>query len=1086
MATSRADAEAILRAFEELTSAITWPEIEQVLRRRPELLTPLADRILSALALAQDSAEARAAVEEPLSILRRAREVGLEAALREAQGPLAAIRAFVEADSHAKRVAVVSEHRELLDPRLDPMLDQLIEDQQDGKTRRYVAEQVKLLRSWRAGFDEGPAAGTDAAELAYVEGIRCRARYDQTGDLAALQDAIRWFEQCAAAAPRGSDTRLQATGNLGAALRRRYVRLGDARDLDRGIALLEEAARSGDPYVQLNYGNALLERYYRTASESDLELLIELFGRAMTEFPDAEKPLAMNNLGIGLRQRFIRRGNPADLERAIEVWEKGLAAARNRSPVVLLTQLLTNISTGYQDRFHRTGALPDIDAAIRASREAVGLAAPGAADRSMFLNNLGGQIMDRFHRHESVEDLLQAVASFGEAVQGAPRGSAEMPMFLDNLGNALAELHKRDPDAGHLDRAVAAHEEAVRITPAGSPIRARHISNLCMVLSLRGNAADRKRVVALLEKSIGTVPQGNVERVLLLVNLAEDYRTLAKTRWWWGRARNLRKARALLRQAAVDGLDVRPGIALQAAVRMGAMAFEKEDWSEVARAHELVLRATERLLAAQLDRESKSAWLEEAQGFPALAAYAFAKRRDYKSAVLALEIGRARLLAESLERDRAELESLSRSHPELARRYREAADLVATAASTGTFGDPWRAAREARKELDAAVEAIRRIPVHAGFLAAPEWSALEKVFAAQRRDRAIVYLLATSAGSLALTVQEGGIDATFIDAAADVLAAVRGSVSDLGLFDSIGTLVAPLATRLRETDVAEVVLIPIGALVLLPLHAARYGGRYFLDELTIQYAPSARSLAVAQKQVAERTGKPLLLAVANPTLRGAEAEVGAIEQLLPKPSRKILRGTDATRERVLARMGDATHLHFACHGLFDAREPLDSCLELSDGERLTLRDLLGRQVRPKYARLAVLSACETAKTDVESLPDEVIGLPAGFLEAGVPGVVGTLWPVDDFSTALVMIRFYELHLRGEVEPAAALQRAQQWLRDATAAEIAEFTSAHPQIAEALRESLRRGEKTALAAARHGERPFATQPFHWAPFVFFGA
>ncbi len=40
------------------------------------------------------------------------------------------------------------------------------------------------------------------------------------------------------------------------------------------------------------------------------------------------------------------------------------------------------------------------------------------------------------------------------------------------------------------------------------------------------------------------------------------------------------------------------------------------------------------------------------------------------------------------------------------------------------------------------------------------------------------------------------------------------------------------------------------------------------------------------------------------------------------------------------------------------------------------------------------------------LPDEVIGLPAGFLMAGAPGVVGSLWPVNDISTAPLMERFY--------------------------------------------------------------------------------
>ena len=100
------------------------------------------------------------------------------------------------------------------------------------------------------------------------------------------------------------------------------------------------------------------------------------------------------------------------------------------------------------------------------------------------------------------------------------------------------------------------------------------------------------------------------------------------------------------------------------------------------------------------------------------------------------------------------------------------------------------------------------------------------------------------------------------------------------------------------------------------------------------------------------------------------------------------------------------------------------------------------------AWLVVLSACQTAITDLKDLPEEAIGLPGGFVQAGVPGVVGTLWPVNDLSTMLLMAKFYECHLKEELAPAAALRKAQLWLRDPN------------------------------------ERPYA-HPYYWAPFVFYG-
>jgi CHAT domain-containing protein len=53
----------------------------------------------------------------------------------------------------------------------------------------------------------------------------------------------------------------------------------------------------------------------------------------------------------------------------------------------------------------------------------------------------------------------------------------------------------------------------------------------------------------------------------------------------------------------------------------------------------------------------------------------------------------------------------------------------------------------------------------------------------------------------------------------------------------------------------------------------------------------------------------------------------------------------------------------------------------------------------------------------------LIGLTRGFLYAGAPRVVATLWNIDDRSTADVM-RFYEGMLAHRERPAAALRAAQ--------------------------------------------------------------
>jgi UDP-glucose 4-epimerase len=68
-------------------------------------------------------------------------------------------------------------------------------------------------------------------------------------------------------------------------------------------------------------------------------------------------------------------------------------------------------------------------------------------------------------------------------------------------------------------------------------------------------------------------------------------------------------------------------------------------------------------------------------------------------------------------------------------------------------------------------------------------------------------------------------------------------------------------------------------------------------------------------------------------------------------------------------------------------------------------------------------ACETALGS-EIRGEGLIGLTRGFLYAGAPRVVATLWKVDDRATSEVMKRFYEAMLKRGERPAAALRSAQ--------------------------------------------------------------
>ncbi len=66
------------------------------------------------------------------------------------------------------------------------------------------------------------------------------------------------------------------------------------------------------------------------------------------------------------------------------------------------------------------------------------------------------------------------------------------------------------------------------------------------------------------------------------------------------------------------------------------------------------------------------------------------------------------------------------------------------------------------------------------------------------------------------------------------------------------------------------------------------------------------------------------------------------------------------------------------------------------------------------------------------------------MELGAAGVIGALWQVDDMATALLMAKFYDLHMGQGLSPPAALKAAQAWLRTATRADLMAYSEAAAQ------------------------------------------
>ena len=175
--------------------------------------------------------------------------------------------------------------------------------------------------------------------------------------------------------------------------------------------------------------------------------------------------------------------------------------------------------------------------------------------------------------------------------------------------------------------------------------------------------------------------------------------------------------------------------------------------------------------------------------------------------------------------------------------------------------------------------------------------------------------------------------------------------------------------------------------------------------------------------------------------------MGFVEDLFRRfesPSTRT--GASATRQWLLDEAVTASHLHLACHGSSSLHARFGGELKLGDGV-LTMTDL--NEIRLVGCRLVVASACQSGHYDTALSPDEFLGLPGGFLQAGAACVVASLWKVDDVATAILMMRFYELLDPGPNSapqaPIAALHVARLWMRDLTAQAVGDFRRRHSAV-----------------------------------------
>jgi CHAT domain-containing protein len=224
-----------------------------------------------------------------------------------------------------------------------------------------------------------------------------------------------------------------------------------------------------------------------------------------------------------------------------------------------------------------------------------------------------------------------------------------------------------------------------------------------------------------------------------------------------------------------------------------------------------------------------------------------------------------------------------------------------------------------------------------------------------------------------------------------------------------------------------VVFVPDAATSSVPFAALTDSatGRALMEDHVVSVAPSARMYLQVRERHSGTAPRDILI-VDNPrnddadSLGSASAEARAIRSLYPAGGRR-LSGAEATRRAVLESLPESSVVHFASHNAATA-DSAALLLASTAGDSDRLEAAAIAPLRLQRTEVVVLAACGSARGPVRTA-EGPLSVAYAFLQAGVPSVVATLWPIPDRESSRFFPRLHR-HLANGIPAAEALRLAQ--------------------------------------------------------------
>ncbi|KAJ7144006.1 CHAT domain-containing protein [Mycena epipterygia] len=885
-------------------------------------------------------------------------------------------------------------------------------------------------------------------------------RFKKQGNPKDIEDAIKLHTEALELRSPPHPDRSTSLNNLARAILMRFDHCGDPDDIEKAIKLNKEALqlRPDRDTILNNLASTIHTRFGQRGDPDDIDEAIKLHRQALElrpgNPPHPARSGSLNNLGNCLRQRFQHRGDLHDIVEAIELLNKALALLQPPHPG--RSHCLDNLARAMQRRFEQQpdGNSRDIDKAIELHREALRLRDLPHPDRSISLNSLASSLQERFQSEKpegNPKDINEAIYLYTEAAEFRAHPHPGRADALANLANALIQRFKKKSVAKDADIGIKLLRKALGLWAPIHPNYVRSLLNLATALETRWDSElARRDHQDDFEEAIRTyskVVESNTSTPLIRFSASILWARMASRPKHGTCIKAYNSAIAALPQIVAFDLDLRTRREMLTMREITSVASESAACAMSMHQPHVAIEFLEAARAVF--------WAQALKLHPPID---HVTQVDESLATTLKNIGRE--LEQASFRDNSRTgENVSQHHimfietegvrcRELNKQWAETIEAVRKLPGCEDFLQP--------KKMACLQKAAKRGPIVILLADQTKGSAflvtssdvqcvdLPEISLPVAREYAELFRI-FSRNSVAdlngfLAANQIAVESNYDKSAAwanlgsGLNAQREGSLKiefDQYLKWLLKTLwavvVKPVLNALKliksshpgkSCQQSRLWWCPTGPFVFLPVHAAGIYDANSTDHVSqyviSSYTPTLTALLNSPSHMAASFK---MLAVAEPNalgcspLPGTEEEVRRIKDRVPGAWFNSMSHRPAND--IAVHLQDSSLVHFACHGIQDENDPLNSGLMFSD-RRLKVSEIMQKKnndPRKRGMSLSFLSACETAKGDHKT-PDEALHLAASLMFAGFSGVVATMWNMHDSDGSKVADEFYKRLFEG--------------------------------------------------------------------------